>query len=149
MKTIEIKNKKAYFDYFIDEEIECGISLRGNEVKSIKSGMCSIKEAWCTVDNDQLVIKQMHITQWDTANRFDVDENRDRVLLVHKKEIYYLLGKVKEKGVAIVPLKIYAVRGKIKILIGVARGKHNYDKRQSIKDKDQKRDIARTMKELY
>ena len=146
MKNIEIKNKKAYFNYNILEELECGISLRGNEVKSIRSGMCSIKEAWCTIQNGELVIKQMHITQWETANRYDVDENRDRVLLAHKSEINKMSGQLKEKGIALVPLKLYIKSGKVKILVGVCRGKKFYDKREIIKQRDINREIQRELK---
>lgn len=146
MKSIEIKNKKAYFNYNILEELECGISLRGNEVKSIRSGMCSIKEAWCTIQNGELVIKQMHITQWETANRFDVDENRDRVLLAHKSEINKMIGQLKEKGIALVPLKLYVKGGKVKVLVGVCKGKKLYDKRETIKQRDINREIQRDLK---
>ena len=146
MKNIEIKNKKAYFNYSILEELECGISLRGNEVKSIKNGMCSIKEAWCTIQNGELVIKQMHITQWETANRFDVDENRDRVLLAHKSEINKMIGQLKEKGIALVPLKLYIKGGKVKVLVGVCKGKKLYDKRETIKQRDINREIQRDLK---
>ena len=146
MKNIEIKNKKAYFNYNILEELECGISLRGNEVKSIRSGMCSIKEAWCTIQNGELVIKQMHITQWETANRYDVDENRDRVLLAHKSEINKMSGQLKEKGIALVPLKLYIKSGKVKMLVGVCRGKKFYDKRETIKQRDINREIQRELK---
>lgn len=138
---MEIKNKKAYFDYFIDETLECGISLWGNEVKSIKEGMCSIKESYCTISDGNLVLKQMHITPYKSANRFDVDENRDRVLLAHKREIRYLIGKVKEKGMTIIPLKVYVTQGKVKVLIGLCRGKKLYDKRESIKKRDMERAI--------
>ena len=146
MKSIEIKNKKAYFNYNILEELECGISLRGNEVKSIRSGMCSIKEAWCTIQNGELVIKQMHITQWETANRYDVDENRDRVLLAHKSEINKMIGQLKEKGIALVPLKLYVKGGKVKVLVGVCKGKKLYDKRETIKQRDINREIQRDLK---
>lgn len=145
---VTIENKKAYHNYFVDEKLECGISLSGNEVKSIRNGMCSIKEAWCQIQNNQLVIRGMHITKWYTANMFDVDENRERVLLCHKREIKKLLQQVQERGVTLVPLKVYFNnRGKCKVLLGVCRGKHNYDKRQSLKDKQTKRDIERGFKE--
>ena len=84
---MHIENKKAYHDYFVDEKIECGISLRGNEVKSIRNGMCNIKEAWCQIQDNNLVIRGMHISRWNTSNMFDVDENRERQLLAHKHEI--------------------------------------------------------------
>lgn len=144
---MNIENKKAYHDYFVDEKIECGISLRGNEVKSIRSGMCNIKEAWCQIQDNDLVIRGMHISRWNTSNMFDVDENRERQLLAHKREILKLKQRVQEKGVTLIPLKVYFTsRGKCKVEIGVCRGKHNYDKRQDLKDKQIKRDIEREMK---
>lgn len=144
---MNIENKKAYHDYFVDEKIECGISLRGNEVKSIRNGMCNIKEAWCQIQDNDLVIRGMHISRWNTSNMFDVDENRERQLLAHKREILKLKQRVQEKGVTLIPLKVYFTsRGKCKVEIGVCRGKHNYDKRQDLKDKQIKRDIEREMK---
>lgn len=144
---MNIENKKAHHDYFVDEKIECGISLRGNEVKSIRSGMCNIKEAWCQIQDNDLVIRGMHISRWNTSNMFDVDENRERQLLAHKREILKLKQRVQEKGVTLIPLKVYFTsRGKCKVEIGVCRGKHNYDKRQDLKDKQIKRDIEREMK---
>ena len=146
-KTVTIDNKKAYHDYFVDETIECGISLRGNEVKSIRAGKASIKESWCRVQNNQLVIRGMHISQWDTANSYDVDEDRERVLLAHKKEIIKLGDVVQQDGVSLIPLKVYFVNGKCKVLLGVCRGKHNYDKRETLKNRQIKRDINRALKE--
>lgn len=146
-KTATIENKKAYHDYFVDETIECGISLRGNEVKSIRAGKASIKESWCRVQNNQLVIRCMHISQWDTANSYDVDEDRERVLLAHKKEIIKLSDVVQQDGVSLIPLKVYFINGKCKVLLGVCRGKHNYDKRETLKNRQVKRDINRALKE--
>lgn len=144
---MNIENKKVYHDYFVDEKIECGISLRGNEVKSIRNGMCNIKEAWCQIQDNNLVIRGMHISRWNTSNMFDVDENRERQLLAHKREILRLKQRVQEKGVTLIPLKVYFTsRGKCKVEVGVCRGKHNYDKRQDLKDKQIKRDIEREMK---
>ena len=144
---MSIENKKAYHDYFVDETLECGVALRGNEVKSIQSGKASIKEAWCSVQNGNLVIRGMHITKWSTANDFDVDEDRERQLLAHKREIIKLADKIKLEGVTLIPLRVYFVKNKCKILVGVCRGKHNYDKREAIKDKQVKRDIGRALKE--
>lgn len=146
-KTATIENKKAYHDYFVNETIECGISLRGNEVKSIRAGKVSIKESWCRIQNNQLVIRGMHISQWDTANSYDVDEDRERVLLAHKKEIIKLSDLVQQDGVSLIPLKIYFVNGKCKVLLGVCKGKHNYDKRETLKNRQVKRDINRALKE--
>lgn len=147
MKTRpEIKNKKAYHDYFIDETIECGISLRGNEVKSIVDGKANINEAWVSIQDGNLVIRNMFVAKYEMANEFDVDERRERQLLAHKREIDKLAGQVAEKGVTIIPLKLYFVKSKCKLLIGVARGKHNYDKRNDLRAKQVKRDIDRAMK---
>ena len=141
-----IENRKARHDYFIEKELECGISLVGNEVKSIKAGMASIKEAYCSIKNGTLIVSGMRVTKWDTANKFDVDELRDRVLLAHKREILNLAQKVKLDGYTLVPLKIYESRGKLKMSIGLCKGKHNYDKRESLKQKQVARDIDRAMK---
>ena len=145
---VEINNKKAYHDYFVDTTLECGISLRGNEVKSIRDGKCNIKEAWVQVQGRNLVIRGMHISKWGTSNVFDVDENRERQLLAHKGEIAKLADLVSQQGVTLVPLKVYfSDKGKCKVLVGVCRGKHNYDKRATLKEKQVKRDIDRALKE--
>lgn len=144
---MEIDNKKAYHDYFVDDKLECGISLKGNEVKSIRQGKCTIKDAWCRVQNNQLVIRGMHIGKWETANMFDIDENRERVLLAHKREIIKLSEKVKLDGISLIPLKIYFKDDKVKVLLGVCRGKHNFDKRNTLKERQVDRDIRRAFKE--
>lgn len=145
-KTIRIENKKAYYDYFILEKLECGISLWGNEVKSIREGKCNIKQAWCTIQDGNLVIRGMHISPWDTSNRFDVDENREKQLLAHKKEIGRLQGKLAEEGLTLIPLAVYFVEnGKCKVEIGLCKGKKNYDKRESIKKRDMERAIQRSI----
>lgn len=145
---VEINNKKAYHDYFVDTTLECGISLRGNEVKSIRDGKCNIKEAWVQVQGRNLVIRGMHISKWGTSNVFDVDENRERQLLAHKGEIAKLADLVSQQGVTLIPLKVYfSDKGKCKVLVGVCRGKHNYDKRATLKEKQVKRDIDRALKE--
>lgn len=141
-----IENRKAYHDYFVEETLECGIALRGNEVKSIREGKASIKESWVTVENGQLIIKKMHITAWGTANKFDVDEDREKVLLAHRKEISDFSKQVQQSGYTIIPLKVYFNKGKAKVLIGLCKGKHNYDKRQVEKDKQAKLDMARYSK---
>lgn len=142
----EIKNKKAYHDYFIDETLECGISLRGNEVKSIVDGKANINEAWISIQDGNLVIKNMFVAKYEAANVFDVDERRERQLLAHKREINKIAGQVAEKGVTIIPLKLYFTKSKCKVLIGVARGKHNYDKRNDLRTKQVNRDIDRALK---
>lgn len=147
-KSITIENRSARHEYFIEDTLECGIELRGNEVKSIREGKASIKEAWVAVENGELFIKQMHITQWKTANQYDVDEKRDKKLLAHKNEINKLGIRVKQDGYTLIPLKIYFNdRGKCKVLLGVCKGKHLYDKRQSSKEKTAKREIERAIKD--
>lgn len=150
MKTksiVNINNKKAYHDYQVLETLECGISLRGNEVKSIMAGKASIKEAWCSIQNNQLVIRGMHITKWNTANIFDVDETRERTLLAHKTEIRKLLAQKQQDGITLVPLQVTYKNNRVKVIIGVCKGKKLYDKRQDLKDKQTKRDIARQLKQ--
>lgn len=146
MNHIEIKNKKAYHDYFIEDTLECGIALKGNEVKSIREGKCNIKESWVQIQNNNLVVRGMHISKWHTANDFDVDETRERQLLAHKNEIHKLQGLVSLQGITLIPLKVYFVNNRCKILVGVCKGKHNYDKRQSLKEKQMNRDIRRELK---
>ena len=146
-KTITIENRKARHDYFILETLICGIELRGNEVKSIRSGMCNINNAWIDISNSQLYIKNMHITKWGTANVFDVDELRDRRLLAHKREILKLQQKVQEQGITLIPLKVYFEKQYCKVELAVCKGKHNYDKRETLKEQQIKRDIDRTLKD--
>lgn len=142
-----IENRKAKYDYFIDETLECGIELRGNEVKSIRSGKASIKEAWVSVESGEMVIKQMHITPWETSNRYDVSEIRERKLLAHKAEIRKLSRAVQRDGYTLVPLKVYfSDNGKCKVLVGLCKGKKNYDKREAQKERDIKRSINEKLK---
>ena len=147
-KTPVIENRKARYDYFVEDTLECGISLRGNEVKSLLDGQCSIKEAWCQIQNSELVIRGMHISKWNTANTFDVDEDRERVLLAHKQEIRKLESKVSQEGITLIPLKVYFAEntGRCKVLVGICKGKKNYDKRDSLKSAQIKRDISRAIK---
>ena len=146
-KNIEIENRKAKYDYYIEDTLECGIELKGNEVKSIRNGSCNITDAWCQVQNNQLVIRGMHISKWSTSNTYDLlDETRERRLLAHKKEILQLLNKITLNGMTLIPLKVYLSNNKIKVLVGLCKGKHNYDKRQSIKERQMKRDIERNLK---
>lgn len=148
-KSTTIENRSARHEYFIEDTLECGIELRGNEVKSIREGKASIKEAWVAVENGELFIKQMHITQWKTANQYDVDEKRDKKLLAHKNEINKLGIRVKQDGYTLIPLKIYFNdRGKCKVLLGVCKGKHLYDKRQANKEKTTKREMDKVLKDF-
>ena len=139
-------NKKAYFDYFIEEKYEAGIVLHGTEVKSLRQGKCSIKESYIQIINGEVFVINMNITPYEKGNIFNKDPQRVRKLLLHKSEINKLLGKTKEKGVAIVPLKVYFKGSLEKIEIGLAKGNKLYDKRQDIAKKDQQREAQRDFK---
>ena len=139
-------NKKAYHDYFILDNYETGISLAGTEVKSLRMGKCSIKEAFVRIENGEVFIYGMHIGPYEKGNIFNKDPLRPRKLLLHRSEINKLLGKTKEKGIAIVPLKVYFKGSLVKVEIGLAKGKKLYDKRQDIAKKDQQREASRDFK---
>lgn len=139
-------NKKAYFDYFIDEKLEAGIELKGTEVKSLRMGQCSIKEAFVTVENGEVIIRQMHISPYEKGNIFNKDPLRPRKLLLHKYEINKILGQLKQKGCTVVPLRVYFKDSLVKIEIGLARGKKLYDKRKDIAKKDMKREAEKEFK---
>ncbi len=131
-----ILNKKARFNYFVLEELECGIELFGNEVKSIKEGNCNIKDSYAVVKNNEVYLLNMFVKKYKEASIFASDETRSRKLLLHKKEILKLRDKVNIEGYTLVPLKLYFVKGRVKVLLGVCKGKKNYDKRESLKKKD-------------
>ena len=139
-------NKKAYHDYFILEKYEAGIVLHGTEVKSLRMGQCSIKEAFIRIENGEMFIYGMHVSPYEKGNIFNKDPLRVRKLLLHKSEINKLIGKTKEKGMAIVPLKVYFKGSLVKVEIGLAKGKKLYDKRQDIAKKDQRREAERDFK---
>ena len=139
-------NKKAYHDYFILETYETGIALHGTEVKSLRMGKCSIKEAFIRIENGEVFIYGMHISPYEKGNIFNKDPLRVRKLLLHKAEINKLMGKTKENGMAIVPLKVYFKGSLVKVEIGLAKGKKLYDKRQDIAKKDQQREAQRDFK---
>ena len=139
-------NKKAYHDYFILDTYETGISLAGTEVKSLRMGKCSIKESFVRIENGEVILYGMHISPYEKGNIFNKDPLRPRKLLLHKYEINKLLGKTKEKGIAIVPLKVYFKGSLVKVEIGLAKGKKLYDKRQDIAKKDQQREASRDFK---
>ena len=143
---IEIKNKKAYFDYYIEEEIEWGIVLKGTEIKSIRSGLANLKDCYAIIKNGEVYLLNMYISKYDDASIFNHDERRTRKLLLNKKEILKLRDKVEVSGYTLVPVKLYFKGNKAKILLGVAKGKKNYDKRESLKEKDIKREIDKTLK---
>ena len=146
------QNKKATFDYFIEERYETGITLVGTEVKSVRMGKASIKEAYVQIDkNGEVIIIGMHISPYEKGNIFNTDPVRTRKLLMHRAEINKLLGKVKTAGYTLVPLKVYLKGSLVKLEIGLARGKKNYDKRHDIQKKDQRREAERDykVKNLY
>ena len=139
-------NKKAFHDFFILDTYEAGISLAGTEVKSLRMGKCSIKESFIRIENGEVFIYGMHISPYEKGNIFNKDPLRPRKLLLHKAEINKLNGKIKEKGMAIVPLKVYFNGSLVKVEIGLARGKTLYDKRDDIAKKDMKREAERDFK---
>ena len=147
MKVI-CENKNASFEYFIDDIIEAGISLDGGEVKSVRRGNVSLKDSYCSVYKGSMFIKNMHIAVYENAGTYNVRESRrERRLLLHKREINKLKEKIAEKGMTVVPLKMYFSGSLIKIELGVCRGKHTYDKKQTIKERDLDREAKRAMKD--
>ena len=136
-------NKKAFFDYFIDDTYEAGIALVGTEVKSIRMGKCSLKESFIRIEHGEVFVYNMHISPYEKGNIFNKDPLRVRKLLLHRYEINKLMGKMAEKGYTVVPLKVYLKDSLVKMEIGLARGKKLYDKRETIAKKDQKREAER------
>lgn len=145
-KTITT-NKKAFHEYHVLESYETGISLSGTEIKSIRQGGVNLKDAWCSIDNGELLVKQMHISPYEKGNIFNKPPTRNRKLLMHKKEIMCLLGLVKEQGITLVPLSLYFKGSLVKLQLGVCKGKKLYDKREVAAKKSAERDIARVIKE--
>lgn len=139
-------NKKAYHDYFIDETYEAGIALHGTEVKSMRMGKCSIKEAFIRIENGEVFVYGMHVSPYEKGNLFNKDPLRIKKLLMHKYEINKLAGKIKEKGYTLVPLLVYFKDGRAKVQVGLARGKKLYDKRADIAKKDQRREAEKEFK---
>jgi SsrA-binding protein len=143
---IEINNRKAKYDYEILDTIEAGIVLTGTEIKSIKNGSANLKDSYAIIKNGEIFLLNMHISHYEQGNIFNHEETRTRKLLLHKKEILKLNDKVKMLGYTLVPIKLYFKKNKAKILVGIVKGKKNYDKREAIKKKDIQRDIDRQMK---
>ena len=141
------QNKKAYHDYFIEETYECGISLAGTEVKSIRAGQINLKDSFASIDKGEVWVTGMHISPYEKGNIFNKDPLRERKLLMHKNEILRLLGKVKEDGYSLVPTKVYLKGSKVKVELAREKGKKLYDKRAAIADKEAKRRIDRKIKE--
>jgi SsrA-binding protein len=141
-------NKKAFHDYFVEETFEAGIALTGTEVKSLRENKASLRDTFATVRRGEVWLHGVHISPYSHGNRSNVDPGRARKLLLHKNEIRYLIGKTKEKGLTLVPLRMYFTpQNLVKIELGLARGKKLYDKRDSIADRDHKRDVERALKE--
>ena len=143
------RNREAYHEYFVEEEFEAGIELCGTEVKSIRQGTLNLKDAWCGIKNGELLINQMHISPYEHGNIFNRDPRRIRRLLMHRREIMRLLGKVKQDGYSLIPLSVYFKGSRVKVKVGLCKGKKLYDKRQSAAERDAKRQIDRAMKERY
>ena len=143
------RNREAYHEYFVEEEIEAGIELCGTEVKSVRQGTLNLKDAWCGVKNGEMILNQMHISPYEHGNIFNRDPRRPRRLLMHKREIMRLYGTVKQDGYSLIPLSVYLKGSRVKVIIGLCKGKKLYDKRQAAADKDAKRQIERAMKERY
>ena len=144
---IVAKNNKAHHEYFIEEKFEAGIELFGTEVKSIRQGTMHLKEAWCQVKDGELWIKQMNISPYEQGNIFNKDPLRPRRLLMHKREINYLFGKVKQDGYSLIPLSVYFRGSRVKVEVALCKGKKLYDKREDAAKKDAKRQMDRVMKE--
>ncbi|EAE7944020.1 SsrA-binding protein SmpB [Listeria monocytogenes] len=141
------QNKKARHDYAIEETFEAGIVLQGTEIKSVRNARVNLKDSYARIDKGEIFLHNMHISPYEQGNRYNHDPLRTRKLLLHKKQISRLIGETKESGYSIVPLKMYIKDGYAKVLIGIARGKKKYDKRQDLKQKEAKRDIERAFKE--
>ena len=147
-KTIT-ENRKARHEYFVLESMETGIELVGTEVKSLRLGQVNLKDSWCSIDNGELFIKGMHISPYEKGNIFNRDPMRVRKLLMHKKEINRLFGKIKQDGLTLIPLSLYFKGSRVKVQLGLCKGKKLYDKREDAAKKDAKRQIERAVKARY
>ena len=144
---IAARNQKAFHEYFIDEKFEAGIELTGTEVKSIRLGTLSLKEAWCQIKDGQLYIRQMHIAPYEQGNIFNRDPDRPKRLLLHKREIRKLHALQKQDGYALIPLSVYFKNSRVKVELGLCKGKKTYDKRDAVAKRDAKREMDRAMRE--
>ena len=143
---MEILNRKARYDYIIEDEYEAGMVLTGTEIKSIRMGKVNLKDSYAIIRNEEIYLLNTHIASYEKGNRFNHEENRTRKLLMHKSEIKKLNNKVILEGYTLIPLKIYFVKGRAKVLIGLRKGKKNYDKRESIKERDLDREMQKNYK---
>ena len=146
---MEILNRKARYDYEIEDTYEAGIVLTGTEIKSIRMGKVNIKDSYAIIRNNEIYLLNTHISLYEEGNRFNHDEDRTRKLLLHKREILKLKDKLEIEGYTLVPLKIYFVKNKAKVLIGVAKGKKNYNKKETIKERDIQREMEKSLKYRY
>ena len=146
---MEILNRKASFNYFIQEEIECGIALTGTEIKSIREGKANIKDSYAIIRNNECFLLNMHISKYDEGNIFNHEENRTRKLLLHKKEILRLKTSLEQEGLTLIPIRLYFKDNKLKVSLGICKGKKLYDKRETMKEKDQRREASKLMKNNY
>ena len=142
-KKIIAENRKARFDYFIEETFECGIELQGTEVKSVKNGSISFPDAFAEIQNGEVWVRGLHISEYSYSSIFNHDPDRKKKLLLHKEEIKRLTRRVTEKGYTLIPIDFYLKNGKVKMTLGVCKGKKQYDKRETIKNRDVQRDIQR------
>ncbi len=145
-KTI-VQNRKAYHDYYVEETFEAGIELCGTEVKSLRQGRVNLKDAWCSVDHGELILKGVHISPYEQGNIFNRPPERDRRLLAHKREIQRLYGLIKQQGLTLIPLSLYFKGSLVKVNVGLCRGKKLYDKRAAAAEQTAKRNIERAVKE--
>jgi SsrA-binding protein len=139
-------NRRAFHDYFIDEKYECGIVLTGTEVKSLRAGRCNLRDGFARIDENEAWLENVHISPYEQGNLMNHEPIRPRKLLLHRKQIATLIGKVRQKGYTLIPLRVYFVRNHAKVELGLARGKREYDKREAIAERDAKREIARVMR---
>jgi SsrA-binding protein len=139
-------NRRAYHDYFIDEKLEAGIMLTGPEVKSVRGGRANLRDGFVRIDGNAAWLENVHISPYEQANVMNVEPIRPRKLLMHRREIASLVGKVRQKGYTLIPLRLYFKRNHLKVEVGLARGKREYDKREAIAERDAKREIARAMR---
>lgn len=145
---MEILNRRANYDYFIEDTYEAGIVLTGTEIKSLRKGKANIKDSYAIIRNDEIYLLNAHISSYEQANQFNHDENRTRKLLLHKKEILKLKDKLLKEGYTLIPLKMYFKENNLKVLIGVCKGKKNFDKREVIKKRENDLEIRKALKEL-
>lgn len=146
---MEILNRKAKYEYFFEEVIETGIELTGTEIKSIRNGACNIKDSYGIVKNHEIYLLNMYVAPYKEGNIFNHEETRTRKLLLHKKQIYKIEEMINQQGLTLIPIKLYFKNNRLKVELAVARGKKNYDKRNSIKERDIKRNVERTLKNWY